>query len=46
VTRRYSRTVKKGRVIAQDEPPGTRLAPGTTVDLVVSRGRRPSRRGA
>src|SRR5919198_4637878 len=45
VTRRYSRTVKKGRVIAQDEPPGTRLAPGTTVDLVVSRGRRPSRRG-
>ena len=40
VTRRYSRTVKKGRVVAQDEPPGTRLAPATTVDLVVSRGRR------
>lgn len=40
VTRKYSRTVKKGRVVAQDERPGTRLAPGTTVDLVVSRGRR------
>jgi uncharacterized repeat protein (TIGR01451 family) len=40
VTRKYSRTVKKGRVVAQDEPPGTRLAPRTTVDLVVSRGRR------
>ena len=40
VTRKYSSKVKKGRVISQDEPPGTRLAPGTTVDLVVSRGRR------
>jgi uncharacterized repeat protein (TIGR01451 family) len=40
VTRKYSRTVKKGRVIAQDELPGTRLSPGTTVALVVSRGRR------
>src|SRR5919202_67455 len=37
VTRRYSRTVKKGRVVAQDERPGTRLAPGTSVGLVVSR---------
>jgi uncharacterized repeat protein (TIGR01451 family) len=41
VTRKYSRTVKKGRVVSQDERPGTRLAPGTRVDLVVSRGRRP-----
>jgi uncharacterized repeat protein (TIGR01451 family) len=40
VTRKYSRTVAKGRVVAQDERPGTRLAPGTAVDLVVSRGRR------
>jgi uncharacterized repeat protein (TIGR01451 family) len=40
VTRKYSRTVKKGRVVSQDEPPRTRLAPGTRVDLVVSRGRR------
>ena len=40
VTRRYSRTVAKGRVVAQDERAGTRLAPGTAVDLVVSRGRR------
>jgi uncharacterized repeat protein (TIGR01451 family) len=40
VTRRYSRKVGKGRVISQDEAPGTRLGPGTTVDVVVSRGRR------
>jgi uncharacterized repeat protein (TIGR01451 family) len=43
VTRKYSRTVRKGRVVSQDERPGARLAPGTTVDLVVSRGRRPRR---
>lgn len=40
VTRRYSRKVKKGRVVSQDERPRTRLFPGSTVDLVVSRGRR------
>jgi uncharacterized repeat protein (TIGR01451 family) len=40
VTRRYSRKVEKGRVVSQDEAPGTRLDPGTSVDLVVSRGRR------
>jgi uncharacterized repeat protein (TIGR01451 family) len=40
VTRRYSSKVKKGRVISQEEPAGTRLDPGTRVDLVVSRGRR------
>jgi uncharacterized repeat protein (TIGR01451 family) len=40
VTRRYSSKVKKGRVISQEKVPGTRLEPGASIDLVVSRGRR------
>ena len=42
IARRHSRTVSKGRVIAQGAVPGTHLASGATVDLVVSRGRAPA----
>lgn len=40
ITRAYSRTVASGDVISQSQPEGTRLAAGTAVDVVVSRGRR------
>jgi PASTA domain len=40
VARAYSRKVKKGRVIFQSRRPGLRLARGTRVNVVVSRGRR------
>src|SRR5205823_2255576 len=40
VTRTYSRTVQKGRVLAQRPAPGRHLANGARVSLVVSRGRR------
>jgi hypothetical protein len=40
VTRAYSRTVRKGRVLAQRLAPGKRLANGASVNLIVSRGRR------
>ena len=40
VTRRYSRTVKKGRIISQQPRAGARLAELAKVNLVVSRGRR------
>ena len=40
VTPAYSRTVRKGRVLAQRPAPGKRLVNGARVNLVVSRGRR------
>jgi hypothetical protein len=42
--KRYSRAVLKGRVISQGKAPGTHLANGATVDLVVSKGRAPATR--
>jgi hypothetical protein len=40
VGRAFSRTVKKGKVIRQSRRPGLRLARGTRVNVVVSRGGR------
>jgi uncharacterized repeat protein (TIGR02543 family) len=40
VTRTRSKTVPKGRVISQKPAPGKRLARGSKVNLVVSRGKR------
>ena len=40
VTKKYSR-VKKGRVISQRPAPGTNLATGAKVDLVLSKGKKP-----
>jgi subtilisin family serine protease len=40
VGRAYSRRVKKGKVVSQGRRPGARLARGTKVNVVVSRGRR------
>jgi hypothetical protein len=40
VARAFSRTVKKGKVIGQNRRPGLRLALGTRINVVVSRGRR------
>jgi uncharacterized cupin superfamily protein len=40
VTRAYSSTVKKGRVISQSRAPGTVLANEAKVDLVLSRGKK------
>jgi hypothetical protein len=42
VTRSYSKTVKRGRVISQKPNPGTVLPKGGKVNLVLSRGRRHS----
>ena len=44
VTRKYSKKVKKGRVLSQAPAPGTRLGHLARVNLVVSRGRRPAKR--
>jgi beta-lactam-binding protein with PASTA domain len=41
VRRAYSKRTGKGRVISQSRRAGQVLAPGTKVNLVVSRGRRP-----
>jgi serine/threonine-protein kinase len=40
---RWSDTVPKGQVIATDPAAGTTLRPGTSVDVVVSKGRQPVR---
>jgi Ca2+-binding RTX toxin-like protein len=40
VGHRFSRRVRKGRILSQDRRPGLRLARGAKVDVVVSRGRR------
>jgi hypothetical protein len=40
VTRRYSRRVRRNRVISQSPPVSTVLPSGSAVDLVLSRGRR------
>jgi beta-lactam-binding protein with PASTA domain len=40
VTRAYSKTVRKGRVVSQKPKPKTKLASGGKVNLVVSRGRK------
>ncbi|WP_435743923.1 Stk1 family PASTA domain-containing Ser/Thr kinase [Nocardioides sp. SYSU DS0663] len=39
--RRFSEKVPEGVVMASDPKPGTTLRPGSVVDLVVSKGRRP-----
>jgi eukaryotic-like serine/threonine-protein kinase len=39
VTRAYSAKVKKGRIIRQNRRPGARLARGSRVNVVLSRGR-------
>jgi eukaryotic-like serine/threonine-protein kinase len=39
VTRAYSAKVKKGRIIRQSRRPGARLARGSRVNVVLSRGR-------
>jgi uncharacterized repeat protein (TIGR01451 family) len=44
VTRKYSKKVKKGRVLSQSPAPGTRLGHLASVSLVVSRGPQPRRR--
>jgi hypothetical protein len=44
VAKRYSRKVKKGRVLAQNPRAGVRRAANARVNLVVSRGRKPHRR--
>jgi uncharacterized delta-60 repeat protein len=41
VSRRYSSTVSKGRVLAQRPKPGRRLIGGSKVNLLVGRGQRP-----
>jgi hypothetical protein len=41
ITRRFSRTVLIGRVISQGAAPGTQLANGAAVNLLVSKGRAP-----
>jgi beta-lactam-binding protein with PASTA domain len=41
ITREYSSTVMSGSVISQELPSGSLVAPGTPVDLVVSRGPQP-----
>jgi uncharacterized repeat protein (TIGR01451 family) len=41
ITRKYSRKVRKGRVVSQAPEPGARLPNGDPVSLVVSRGPRP-----
>jgi len=43
ITRRFSRTVAKGRVISQAAAAGKQLANGASVNLVVSKGRAPFR---
>lgn len=43
VTRRFSKRVKKGRVISQSRRPGLRLPVGSRVNLVLSKGRPRSR---
>jgi beta-lactam-binding protein with PASTA domain len=40
ITRKYSPTVKKGRIVSQSRRPGARLPRGTRVGVGVSRGRR------
>jgi len=39
----YSRVVAKGRVVSQSAPAGQQLANGTSVNLAVSKGRRPAK---
>jgi hypothetical protein len=40
----YSKTVARGRIVSQSPRPGTRLRRGTPVNVVVSKGRAPTRR--
>ena len=42
IRRAYSKRITRGRVISQKPRPGTVLPGGGKVNLVVSRGRRPS----
>jgi PKD repeat protein len=41
VTRAYSKTVKKSRILAQTPPAGRKLANGAKVNVVLSRGKKP-----
>jgi PASTA domain-containing protein/List-Bact-rpt repeat protein len=43
VSRAYSKTLKKGYVISQKPSHGRKLAPGTKVSVVLSKGKRPPR---
>jgi beta-lactam-binding protein with PASTA domain len=40
VTKKFSR-VRKGRVISQSPKPGTSLAAGAKINLVISKGKKP-----
>ena len=40
-TKAFSETVEEGEIIDQDPAPGTRVEPGTTVDIIVSGGAEP-----
>jgi beta-lactam-binding protein with PASTA domain len=40
VTRAYSAQIKSGKIMKQSRRPGVRLARGTRLNVVVSRGRR------
>jgi beta-lactam-binding protein with PASTA domain len=44
VRRKYSKRLRRGRVIAVDPRPGTRLPADSAVTLLVSRGPKPSLR--
>jgi beta-lactam-binding protein with PASTA domain len=41
VTKKYSSSVAKGKVMAEKPKAGTHLPEGSTVDLTVSRGKKP-----
>jgi beta-lactam-binding protein with PASTA domain len=42
ITRKYSKTIAKGRVISQSVAPGAQLPANTRVNLVVSKGKAPA----
>ncbi len=44
VTRKYSSSVAKRKVMAEKPKAGTHLPEGSTVDLTVSRGKKPKRK--
>jgi len=45
VSKKYSSSVAKGKVMAETPRAGTRLPAGSTVDLRVSRGKKPKGHG-
>ena len=44
VTKKYSSAVAKGKVMAEKPKAGTHLPEGSTVDLTLSRGKKPKHR--